>query len=71
MAMGAPLDRDALIVCNPSQSQYVESAIFAERNDKELGYQPGRIGPRVSPTELVFRPDRESARIDPLDPLDP
>lgn len=71
MAMGAPLERDALIVCNPGQSAYIENPQFVQRNEKELGYQPGQIGARLSPTELVFRPARASARIDPRDPLDP
>lgn len=71
MAMGAPMDRDALIVCNAVQSSYIESPLFTERNFKELGYQPGTIGQRLSPTELTFRPLPVSARIDPLDPLDP
>jgi hypothetical protein len=71
MAIGAPLERDALIVCNPGQSAYIENPQFVQRNEKELGYQPGQIGARLSPTELVFRPARASARIDPRDPLDP
>lgn len=71
MALGAPMDRDALILCNSSQSQYIESPAFAERNWQELGFQPGMIGQRLSPTELAFRPSPASARVDPLDPLDP
>lgn len=71
MAMGAPLDDDALIVCNPQQSAMIESVQFTKRNADELGYQPGQIGRRFSPTELAFRPSRTSARIDPRDPLDP
>nr|WP_245842561.1 YdcF family protein [Sphingomonas laterariae] len=71
MAMGAPLDRDMLIVCNPQQSGYIESPIFAARNMAELGYEPGKIGRRLSPTELLFRPSPQSARVDPRDPLDP
>ncbi len=67
----APSGKDALIVCNPGQSAYIESASFRERNARELGYQPGTIGPRLSPTELVFRPSDQSLRIDPRDPLDP
>lgn len=70
-ALGAPLDRPALIVCNPEQSRYIEGTAFAERNRRELGYLPGTIGPRRSPTEIEFRPARESLRVDPLDPLDP
>ncbi|MBB3909484.1 YdcF family protein [Sphingomonas desiccabilis] len=71
IALGAPLDREALIVCNPDQSRMIENPAFAERNRRELGYEPGVIGRRLSPTELTFRPDPRSARIDPLDPLDP
>lgn len=70
-ALGAPLDRPALIVCNPEQSRYIEGAAFAERNRRELGYLPVTIGPRRSPTDIEFRPARASLRVDPLDPLDP
>jgi len=68
---GMPGDAETLIVCNPVQSSYIESTRFAERNMAELGYQPGRVVRRVSPTELVFRPSRSSERVDPRDPLDP
>ncbi|WP_336974999.1 YdcF family protein [Sphingobium aromaticiconvertens] len=71
MAIGAPLDHDTLIVCNPGQSASIESPLFVKRNNDELGYQPGQIGKRLSPTELVFRAARASARVDPRDPLDP
>lgn len=69
--MGAPLEAETVIVCNPLQSAYIESARFTERNAAELGYQPGAVVRRVSPNELVFRPSRTSERIDPRDPLDP
>jgi hypothetical protein len=69
--LGAPLNRDALIITNPEQSQYIQGAEFAARNQQELGYQPGGIGNRLSPTVLTFRPARASLRIDPMDPLDP
>ena len=69
--MGAPADGETIIICNPLQSSYIESARFTERNAAELGYQPGRIVRRVSPTELVFRPARAADRVDPRDPLDP
>ena len=69
--LGAPLDRDALIVCNPGQSETIASPAFAARNLTELGYVPGRVGRRLSPTELEFRPSPLSLRIDPRDPLDP
>lgn len=71
MAMGAPLDKDAVIVCNPGQSAAIESPAFVQRNLAELGYEPGKVGRRISPTELEFRPSPQSARVDPRDPLDP
>ncbi|WP_375182363.1 YdcF family protein, partial [Sphingomonas adhaesiva] len=69
--MHAPADVETIIICNPLQSSYIESARFTERNAAELGYQPGRVVRRVSPTELVFRPARAADRVDPRDPLDP
>lgn len=71
MAMGAPLDKDALIVCNPGQSAAISSPQFVQRNLTELGYEPGKVGKRLSPTELEFSPSPLSARVDPRDPLDP
>jgi hypothetical protein len=71
IAMRAPLGRPTLIVANPDQSGYIEGPLFAERNRKELGYEPGRVGKRLAPTEIEFRPSSRSARIDPQDPLDP
>jgi hypothetical protein len=71
ISLGAPLSKDALIITDQDQSHYIESSQFFERNQAELGYQPGKIGPRHSPTELTFRPSISSMRIDPMDPLDP
>lgn len=71
MALRAPLDRDVLIVTNPAQSQYIESPDFVARSMRDLGYMPGQVGVRISPTDLTFRPSPKSALIDPMDPLDP
>jgi hypothetical protein len=71
VALGAPVDQEVLIVTNAEQSKYIESALFSERNRIELGYQPGKVGERLSPVELTFRPAASSLRVDPLDPLDP
>ena len=71
VAIGAPLDKDSLIVTYTNQSRYIESQEFTSRNLKELGYLPGTVGARLSPTELTFRPSAKSLRIDPADPLDP
>jgi hypothetical protein len=71
MSMQAPMDRDALVLSDPRHIDAVESAQFVARNQRELGYTPGKIGARTSPFDIVFRPSADSARIDPLDPLDP
>ena len=71
MALRAPLDRDVLIVTNPAQSQYIASPDFVARSMRDLGYMPGTVGIRISPTDLTFRPSPRSALIDPMDPLDP
>jgi hypothetical protein len=71
VALGAPLDRDALIVTNADQSRYIEGKEFVARNQLELGYQPGTVEKRLSPFELTFRPSLSSMRVDPMDPLDP
>lgn len=71
IALGAPLERETLIITNTGQSDYIGRQDFIDRNQKELGYQPGTVGRRLSPNELTFRPSPQSARIDPADPLDP
>jgi hypothetical protein len=71
MSMKAPMSRDALVLSDPRHIDAVESPEFIARNQRELGYQPGKIGERTSPFDIVFRPSPDSARIDPLDPLDP
>lgn len=71
IALGAPLDRDALIVSDPDQIGYIASRDFADRNQRVLGYEPGTVGKQLSPFELPFRPSRASTRVDPMDPLDP
>lgn len=71
IAMKAPLDREVLIVTNPAQSQYIEGADFKARSLRDLGYEPAKIGTRLSPTDLTFRPVPRSALVDPMDPLDP
>jgi hypothetical protein len=71
MSMKAPMDRDALVLSDPRHIDAVESTEFVARNQRELGYQPGKVGERTSPFDIAFRPSPDSARVDPLDPLDP
>jgi hypothetical protein len=70
-AMRAPAAKPALIVTDRWQSAYIEGTPFAARNAEELGYQPGVLGARVSPTALPFTSSPASLAIDPRDPLDP
>lgn len=71
IGLKAPLDRDALILSSPPHIDWVASPAFEARNQRELGYMPGRIGKRTSPYDVTFRPSADSARVDPIDPLDP
>ncbi|MBJ6120381.1 YdcF family protein [Sphingomonas mollis] len=71
IVLGAPLDRDTLVVSNTAHIDAIASPAFTARNQRELGYQPGRIGSRPAPNAITFRPDAASRRVDPIDPLDP
>lgn len=71
IAMGAPLDRDILVVSNPVHVDSIASPAFVTRNARELGYQPATLSARIAPTAVALRPSRDSLRIDPTDPLDP
>ncbi|HEL7631312.1 TPA: YdcF family protein [Stenotrophomonas maltophilia] len=70
-ALQAPPRQPALVVSSPSHIDSVASSAFSERNRRELGYVPGKVGSRVSPYAIPFTPASESLRIDPMDPLDP
>lgn len=71
IALGAPLDRDMLVVSNAPHIDAIAGAAFVERNRRELGYQPVAVGERVARTAISVRPSRASLRVDPADPLDP
>jgi hypothetical protein len=68
---GMPFDHKALVITDSFHSAYVEGEGFAKRCDEELGYQPAKIGRRVSPFDLEIVPRIESLQINPMDPLDP
>lgn len=68
---GMPFDRTALITTDLDQSRYIESQVFTARCAKELGYQPHKLGKRLSPSDIEFWPRVESLHVDPMDPLDP
>jgi len=66
-----PSDKKLLITTNSYHSTYVESPKFVTRCQDELGYQPGQILKRISPSTLEFLPDMKSLHRSAIDPLDP
>jgi hypothetical protein len=70
-AMRAPAGKPTLIVTDRWQSAYIASDVFTRRNIEELGFQPGTLGKRESPTALPFVLSPASLAVDPRDPLDP
>lgn len=68
---GAPFDKTALITTDLYQSQYIESKVFTDRCQKELGYQPHKLFKRLNPFDLEWLPTLDSLQGDSTDPLDP
>jgi hypothetical protein len=68
---GMPAGRAMLITSDASQSSYISGAAFRERCQRELGYQPGTLGARLSRFDLEFTPSIVSLHADSRDPLDP
>lgn len=68
---GAPVDRPFLVTSSRSQSAYIGGPVFTERNTAELGYQPMRLGRRLSPVDQEAWISLDSLQVDPQDPLDP
>lgn len=71
VSYGLPADKPMLIVSDKAQSDNIASEAFEKRNMQELGYQPVKLGKRLSSTEQEALPSSESLFRDPLDPLDP
>ncbi len=69
--IGAPAGKDVLVLTNAEHSASISNPAFAQRNERELGYQPGKVVARLGPTDLAYRLFPRSLRIDPRDPLDP
>ena len=67
---GMPMDKAALTVTVNSQSRYI-SDVMPQRCIKELGYEPYRMGKRLSDTALEFFPNVMSLQIDFDEPMDP
>lgn len=68
---GMPADKAMLITTDAAQSAYISGQVFRDRCTRELGYQPGVVGRRLSIFDLEFRPGVESLHADAKDPLDP
>ncbi len=71
IALGAPLDKDVLVVSDADQIKSIDTPDFKARNQDRLGYQPEVSETRISPYELTYRPSALSQRLNPADPLDP
>lgn len=69
--IGSPENRPALIVTDSSQTDYISSSVFFNRNKSELKCEPGRIGQKITPFSTNFVPNNDCTKIDPWDPLDP
>jgi len=67
---GMPMDKIALTVTVKSQSRYI-GEVMPQRCIKELGYEPYRLGKRLSDTALEFFPNVMSLQIDFDEPMDP
>lgn len=67
---GMPMEKAALTVTIKSQSRYI-SDVLLNRCMKELGYEPYRMGKRLSDTALEFYPSAMSLQVDFDEPLDP
>ncbi|AOM80689.1 hypothetical protein BFS30_07890 [Pedobacter steynii] len=67
---GMPMEKAALTVTIKSQSKYIRDVLL-NRCIKELGYEPYRMGKRLSDTALEFYPNAMSLQVDFDEPLDP
>lgn len=65
-----PMEKPALVVTVKSQSMYI-SDVMLKRCVQELGYEPYKVGKRLSDQELEFYPDKASLQIDFDEPMDP
>jgi hypothetical protein len=68
---GIPTGKPMLITSDQSQSSYITGTVFRDRCLKELGYQPGTLGKRLSRFDVEFTPAVDSLHADSRDPLDP
>lgn len=67
---GMPMEKVALTVTAPSQSRYIGAELMA-RCVKDLGYEPYRLGARLSDFALEFYPNVSALQLDFDEPMDP
>lgn len=67
---GMPMDKVALTVTAKSQSMYISGALLG-RCVQELGYEPYKLGKRLSDFAVEFYPNVMSLQLDFDEPMDP
>lgn len=67
---GMPMDKAALTVTAKSQSMYISGALLG-RCVQELGYEPYKLGKRLSDFAVEFYPNVMSLQLDFDEPMDP
>lgn len=68
---GIPFDHKGLILTDQLHSATIEAPAFAQRCIRDFGYEPVRLGARISPFDLEFIPRIDSLQADANDLLDP
>lgn len=72
LTQGFPKEKYALVTSSKSHIDYVEETEqLPQRCIRELGYEPYKIGKRISERVLEFMPQADSFTINPLEPIDP
>ena len=68
---GIPFEMPVLVTTNTYQSRDISSGAFKDRCQRIFGYQPHKVGERLSAFDLAIYPLIDSLYADPQDPLDP
>ncbi|MCI1648193.1 MAG: YdcF family protein [Bacteroides sp.] len=72
LTQGFPKGKYALVTSSKSHIDYVEKTEqLPQRCIRELGYEPYKIGKRISGRVIEFMPQAASFTINPLEPIDP
>lgn len=72
LTQGFPKEKYALVTSSKSHIDYVEKTEqLPQRCIQELGYEPYKIGKRISERVIEFMPQAASFTINPQEPIDP